>query len=98
MLFIFESRRASSFWMNEMRFSLDFVWISEGCVVVDITREVPHPQPNTATSALPTYSSSAPAAYNFEINGGEAAKFGIEVGDAVIFTGIPEQVGETCVE
>ena len=96
MLFVFENRRASSFWMKEMQFRLDFVWISEDCAVVDITRDVPNPVPNTATSVLPTYSSSVQAAYNFEINGGEAAELGIEVGDTVRFTSIPDEAGETC--
>ena len=96
MLFIFEDREVSSFWMRKVRFSLDFIWISEDCRVVDITANVPFPRPGTATSDLPSYRPSAPAAYNFEINGGEADEFGIRVGDAVRFTGIPDHVGDTC--
>ena len=72
MLFVFESPTASSFWMKEMRFPLDFVWIGEDCAVVDITAEVPAPTPGTVLADLPRYSSLAPAAYNFEINAGEA--------------------------
>lgn len=94
MLFIFEDREASSFWMRNMLFSLDFVWISEDCRVVDITPNVPFPKPET--SSLPSYRPSAPAAYNLEINGGEADKFGISIGDAVRFTGIPDHIGDTC--
>ncbi len=96
MLFIFEDRQASSFWMRRMRFSLDFVWISEDCRVVDITSDVPFPKPGTETSELPSYSSAVPAAYNLEINAGEANLFGISVGDTVRFTGIPDHVGDTC--
>ena len=96
MLFIFDDREASSFWMRKVRFALDFVWISEDCRVVDITADVPFPNPETPTSSLPSYRSSATAAYNFEINGGEAAELGIRVGDAVRFTGIPDHVGDTC--
>lgn len=96
MLFIFEDREASSFWMRKVRFSLDFVWISEECRVVDITPDVPFPEPGTETSDLPSYSSAVPAAYNLEINGGEANLFGINVGDTVRFTGIPDHVGDTC--
>ena len=96
MLFIFEGREVSSFWMRKMLFSLDFVWISEDCRVVDITPDVPFPEPGTSTSSLPTYRSSVPAAYNFEINAGEASELGIRVGDAVRFTGIPDHVGDTC--
>lgn len=96
MLFIFEDRQASSFWMRKVRFSLDFVWISEDCRVVDITSDVPFPKPGTETSALPSYSSAVPAAYNLEINADEANLFGISVGDTVRFTGIPDHVGDTC--
>ena len=96
MLFIFEDREVSSFWMRNMRFSLDFVWISEDCRVVDITANVPFPKSGTATSDLPSYRPSVAAAYNFEINAGEASEFGIRVGDAVRFTGIPDHVGDTC--
>ena len=96
MLFIFDDREASSFWMRKVRFALDFVWISEDCRVVDITADVPFPNPETPSSSLPSYRSSATAAYNFEINGGEAAELGIRVGDAVRFTGIPDHVGDTC--
>ncbi len=96
MLFIFENREVSSFWMRKMLFSVDFVWISEDCRVVEITADVPFPKPETPTSSLPSYRSSAPAAYNFEINAGEAAELGIRVGDAVRFTGIPDHVGDTC--
>lgn len=96
MLFIFEDRRASTFWMKGMRFPLDFVWISEGCRVADITSNVPFPKQDTPTSALPTYTSSVPAAYNFEINAGEAGELGIRVGDTVRFTGIQDHAGDTC--
>ena len=96
MLFIFEDREASSFWMRKMRFPLDFVWISEDCRVVDITSNVPFSKPDTPTSSLPSYRTSTAAAYNFEINAGEASEFGIRVDDAVRFTGIPDHVGDTC--
>ena len=94
MLFIFETRSASSFWMKGMRFPLDFVWISDECRVVAVTENVPPPEPDATT--LPTYRSEPPAAYNFEINAGEARARGVEVGDRAIFAGIPDHVGETC--
>ena len=96
MLFVFEGGLASSFWMKEMRFSLDFVWISQDCLVADITHSVPAPSPQTPLSDLPMYSSERPAAYNFEINGGEAADLGIEVGDVVRFIDLPDSAGGAC--
>lgn len=88
MLFVFESGTASSFWMKGMRFALDFVWISSGCEVAGVTTGVPPPEPGTADSDLPIYTSPAPAAYVFEVNAGEVATLGVEVGDPVRFSGI----------
>ena len=58
MLFVFESGKASSFWMKGMRFALDFVWISSGCRRGHHRRTSAGPDQDT-----PTYSSPAPAAY-----------------------------------
>ena len=82
--------------MKEMQFPLDFVWISEGCTVVDITPSVPAPSPGTTLSQLPTYASGAPAAYNLELNAGEAEEYGLAIGDLVRFSGVPPGAGATC--
>ena len=87
-LFVFESGRASAFWMKGMLFDLDFVWIGGGCTVVDVTERVPRPAPGTPDGSLPTYSPDAPAAYNLEIDAGEAESAGIVPGDRVRFSGV----------
>ena len=96
MLFIFPSGTASTFWMREMRFPLDFVWISADCAVAQIMHDVPAPAPDTPLSELPTYSSASPAALNFEINAGEAARYGIAVGTRVRVVGLPPDVPDPC--
>ncbi len=88
MLFVFEAEARYGFWMVGMRFPLDFVWIGTNCEVVDITRNVPNPAPETPTSELPIYQPDAPAKYNLEINAGEADGLGIEPGDIARFEGI----------
>ena len=95
MLFVFENGRASSFWMRDMRFALDFVWIGDGCEVIEIHADVPAPPAGTDAGLLQTYSPETPARYNLEINAGEAAKRGVEVGDAVKFIGFSGE-GATC--
>ena len=95
MLFVFDGGAASAFWMREMRFNLDFVWIGDGCEVVDIHADVPAPPAGTALGDLPLYSSDPPARYNLEINAGAAAARGIEIGDAVKFSGFSGE-GATC--
>ena len=89
MLFIFENGLASNFWMKEMQFPLDFVWIGADCTVVDITEDVPIPK--SPSSPLPLYASRQPAAFNFEINGGQAKELGLATGDYVRFNNIDVQ-------
>ena len=96
MLFIFEDRSASPFWMFNMRFPLDFIWISDQCAVVDITHSVPVPSKNIDAEYLKLYTPQYPAAYNFEINAGEAKEFDLKLGERVTFSGVPQHIGKTC--
>lgn len=96
MLFIFESGKASAFWMKGMRFPLDFVWIGADCAVVDLTEGVQHSPPNTPNSELALLESSSPAAYTFEINAGEISRFGIDIGDEVRFHSIESASANCC--
>ena len=97
MLFVFESGRATSFWMKEMRLPLDFIWIGEECTVVDTEPNVPPPAEGTADAELPTYSSGVPAVYVFEVNAGDVERYGIAVGDRVRFSDLsPDVTGAYC--
>ena len=87
MLFIFERPGHHTFWMYNMNFPLDFVWIGADCAVADIHENVPHPAPDAEPSELPLYTPDFPALYNLEINGGQTSALGIQVGDKVKFDG-----------
>ena len=87
MLFVFQEERNHTFWMKDMRFSLDMVWINAACVVADITADIPRPPPDSDDSSLATYSPSAPASYNLEIYAGVAAEYGLKTGYPVTFGG-----------
>jgi hypothetical protein len=87
MLFIFEQEGKHTFWMKEMRFPLDLVWIGAGCIVVDLTRNVPPQAPAQTLNELPLYRPVAPARYVLEINAGEADLVGLRPGDLVGFSG-----------
>jgi uncharacterized protein len=87
MLFILGSEGLYSFWMKDMRFPLDMVWISAEYAVVDITEDVPPPAPGQTTSELPTYMPAEPAQFVLQINAGEAESADIRVGDMVEFGG-----------
>lgn len=80
MLFVFKDARRPVFWMKDMLFPLDIVWIYQG-KVVDISRNVPKPEPGTPADKLPLYEPASPVDYVLEINAGEAAQ--INIGDEV---------------
>ena len=87
MLFAFEQEGKRAFWMKDMRFPLDMVWIDAQCRVVDITRDAPPPEPGQALSDLPTYGPSAPVIYVLEINAGDPEGAGIRPGTRAAFGG-----------
>ncbi len=78
MYFSFPSAQYWVFWMKDMRFPIDIVWIRDG-KVVDVTAEVPVDK----TLPLKTYSPIAPADAVLEINAGAAGKAGVKTGDEV---------------
>ncbi len=85
-LFIFEDTRIHTFWMKDMMFPLDLVWIGEQCTVESISPNVSPPTSEQADSDLPRFRSPQPVRYVLEINAGEAAA-NIQVGDLVAFAG-----------
>ena len=87
MLFVFEEESSHSFWMKEMQFPLDFLWIDTSCAVADITVDVPPPAEGTELSELPTYQPQVPVRFVLEINAGDVAAAGISVGDPATFQG-----------
>ena len=87
MLFVFEEARTPTFWMYNMRFDLDFVWIGDDCTVRFIHRYVPRPSEGQTPGDLPRYSPNTDVLYNLEINAGQVDRHGIEVGDKVKFRG-----------
>lgn len=89
MLFVYQDPLMPGFWMRQMRFALDFVWIGQNCEVVDVTPNVSAPDPDTPESELTLYQPAAPVLYNLEVNAGTAERHGIEVGDAVRFRNVP---------
>ncbi len=79
MLFVFQEVGAYGFWMKDMRFPIDIIWIGEG-KVVDVTHDATVPTPGRE---LATYSPSDPADAVLEINAGVAGADGIVPGAGV---------------
>lgn len=78
MLFVFSFPHRATFWMKEMRFPLDMVWLRDKRVI-DIHENVPVPTAET----LPTYSPREDITMVLEVPAGSTTRWGIEVGDKV---------------
>ena len=87
MLFVYQRQSRYTFWMPDMHFPLDIVWIGSDCAVADVTLNALPPAPGQANQDLPLYSPKKPAQYVLEINAGEAEAKGIKEGVGVEFLG-----------
>jgi uncharacterized membrane protein (UPF0127 family) len=83
MLFVFETKDVRpGFWMKDMRFSIDIIWINDD-KVVQISKELPYPSPDTPDRSLPIYTPQVSVDYVLEVSAGFSDKNGISVGDSV---------------
>ena len=85
MLFVYDSPKVLDFWMKNMHFPLDILWIGPDCTLVDFSRNVPPPTPGTQNSDLERYRPSAEIQHVLEVNAGAAAD--MQVGNTVEFGG-----------
>ena len=67
MLFVFESDGHRQFWMKNMHFPLDMVWIGSDCAVGEISGEVPASPPGSDDSDVVRVSPDEEAQYVMEI-------------------------------
>lgn len=78
-LFFFDEEGLYSFWMKDMQFSLDIIWIAADGTIVDIWQEA---SPNTYPH---TYTPHAKAKYVLEVYAGFTQKNNLHRGDVVRF-------------
>lgn len=75
MLFIFPIDGQYAFWMKDMRFSIDMVWLSsDGSVVYIVKNAAPETYPND-------FVSPSPARYVLELPAGWASMHSLKIGD-----------------
>lgn len=83
--FVFPTSSSSyGFWMKDMKFALDLVWIN-GDTIVGITENV-RPEPGVSVFKLKSYYPPAPVDKVLEVSAGLAEKLGLKVGDTVRVT------------
>jgi uncharacterized membrane protein (UPF0127 family) len=82
MLFIFDQQDVEpAFWMKDMRFGVDMLWINDN-KIVQINENV-EPEPGVSDSNLKLYAPSEPIDYVLELNAGTAQKNNFKVGDSI---------------
>lgn len=84
MLFVWRRAAPRSFWMRNTRIPLDIVYIGPDRRIVAWSLDTPP----CRTTSCPSYPSGAPAQYVLEVNAGEMARLGVEIGDRVRFGNI----------
>lgn len=78
MLFVFKTPAYYSFWMKNMKFPIDIIFI-KGNTIIDIFENVPV----VKSGELPVYTPKGKADKVLEMNSGLTKKYGIKVGDKV---------------
>ncbi|MFZ5376345.1 MAG: DUF192 domain-containing protein [Patescibacteria group bacterium] len=78
LLFVFDKPDQYRFWMKQMRFGLDFIWLADQ-KIVEITRDVPPPVEGQQLQFLDIYQPAVPADMMIEVAAGQAEKWGLEV-------------------
>jgi hypothetical protein len=81
MLFLFDDTANHGFWMKDMNFAIDIIWI-KGDKIVGF-RENAEPEPGKSVSGLEIYYPPEPVDKVLEINAGLAGKYNFHVGDAI---------------
>ncbi|PID32490.1 hypothetical protein CR970_00245 [Candidatus Saccharibacteria bacterium] len=84
MFFKFEKVGMHCFWMRDMKFALDIIWLDSNNSVVHIEQSA---QP---VSYPDTFCPDAAVASAVELPAGSAARVGIELGDTLTFRGLSE--------
>jgi len=92
MLFIFETEDIYAFWMKNMRFSLDLLWLDSEHRIVHVEENVPP----CANEPCPSYEPSRPARFVLELVSGSVKKHHLRLGDRLeFFLSITKEWGKT---
>lgn len=78
MFFIFEKEEIYSFWMKNMNFPLDIIWLDKNYKIVFIAKNV-----QICDSECEKIIPDSEAQYVLEINGGEADRIGLKEGNVM---------------
>ncbi|HVZ67184.1 MAG TPA: DUF192 domain-containing protein [Patescibacteria group bacterium] len=85
MLFIFDKKDKPGFWMRDMLFPLDIIYLDDNTVVYIVKNA---PASTGQTDNLTIYYPDQPANYVLELNAGKTDELGISKGTKIDFKGI----------
>lgn len=81
MLFVYDEYIIPSFWMKEMRFPIDIIWIKDD-LIMGYEKNI---YPQNHDEKLTTYQPKTFVNYVLEVNSGFVDKYDIKIGDSVSF-------------
>lgn len=81
MLFVFKREGIYSFWMKNVRFPIDILWLDREKSIVHLDTHVPI----CPIEPCPTYSPSSPALFVLELKAGSAEKHQLKLYDKIEF-------------
>ena len=84
LLFVMERPSIYGFWMKDMNFPIDILWLDRKLKVVHIETAV---SPNSYPRV---YRPTEPALYVIEVNAGKANKLGVNLGEKLDITGLKQ--------
>ena len=88
-----ESTGGASFWMKNMHFPLDMLWLDESFQIVHVTHNAEVPEAETPDAELSRYHPSVPVRYVLEVNAGLAQELGLQEGIMVEMVRLSEASG-----
>ena len=81
MLFVFEKRIPHSFWMKNMRFPIDIIWL-DNQRIVELAENVPPPQEGESPKVMEP---RLPSNFVLELESGRARALGLKVGQMLSY-------------
>ncbi len=82
MLFVYADKQSLNFWMKDMLFPIDLLWIEDNTIVA-WQENMPTPPAGAHLAELPTYSSPKAVNHVLELPAGTIKRLSLSIGDQV---------------
>jgi uncharacterized membrane protein (UPF0127 family) len=86
MLFVFEENERPTFWMKNMNFAIDIIWVNDE-KIVGIEKNI-KPEPGLSEEKLTLYPAPQEIDHVIEVNAGYSQDHSLKVGDSVDLSNI----------